>query len=247
MRHKNLADRLVAHRGYMHRCPENTLPSLKAALDAGAAYIEFDLQMNKDHDLVVIHDDSFIRTAGIDQSVFDCTSAQCLEISVHYPKLFSDTFNPTPVFLLQDLLELLVQYPNASAMVEIKRQSLDYWGLELVMGKLLAQLKPHHAQCVLISFSVEAIEYTQQHSDLQTGWIFNNYDDKRRQRAASLGADFLITNHKGLPKGQAPWPEFKRWMLYDIMRPELAIEYSEMGVELIETADIKGLRDALTA
>lgn len=247
MRYSNLADRLVAHRGYMHRCPENTLNSLKAALDAGAAYIEFDVQMNKDHDFIIIHDDNFIRTSGIDQSVFDCTSDQCTDISVHYPDLFADAFYPAPVCLLQTLLELLVQYPKATAMVEVKCQSLEYWGLTTVMNKLLAQLKPYQSQCVLISFSAETIDYTQLYSDLKTGWILDHYDDAHREQAADLGADILIMDYKKLPKGQAPWPEFKRWMLYDIMRPELAIEYSEMGVELIETADIVGLRDALTA
>ena len=40
----NFADHLVAHRGYPARLPENTLPSIKAALQAGARYVEVDVQ-----------------------------------------------------------------------------------------------------------------------------------------------------------------------------------------------------------
>jgi len=34
---------LVAHRGYAFRYPENTLLAIKAAVDAGAKFVEFDV------------------------------------------------------------------------------------------------------------------------------------------------------------------------------------------------------------
>ena len=37
--------RLIAHRGYAARYPENTRESLAAAVEAGARYIEFDVQL----------------------------------------------------------------------------------------------------------------------------------------------------------------------------------------------------------
>jgi hypothetical protein len=50
-----------------------------------------------------------------------------------------------------------------------------------------------------------------------------------------------MIDYKQLPEGQAPWPEFARWMLYDIVDTDIARAYSEMGVELIETADIASM------
>lgn len=110
------------------------------------------------------------------------------------------------------------------------------------MDALLTQLEPHREQCVLISFSAAAIAYTQQHSELRTGWIFKEYDEAHRTLAAGLKADYLVTNYEVIPAGEAPWPEFKHWMLYDIVDTDIALAYSKMGVELIETADVASLK-----
>ena len=37
---------LIAHRGEMHRFAENTLPAIKAAIDAGARNVEIDIQLS---------------------------------------------------------------------------------------------------------------------------------------------------------------------------------------------------------
>jgi glycerophosphoryl diester phosphodiesterase len=222
----------------MRHYPENTYSAIQAALASGADYIEFDVQMNADGDFIVIHDANFKRTAGVDQSVFKTTNQQCQQISVHNPKVCGDKFYPEAVPSLSLILELIKMYPQASAIVEIKKQSLHHWGYEKVMHKLINQLMPYQKQCVLISFDDHAIEYAKQKSSLMTGWVFNKFDKAHYQRAKELKADFLMSNYKKLPKDKLPWPEFKRWMLYDIMDADLAVHYAENGVELIETGDL---------
>ena len=60
-----LPDRgLCAHRGAMTTHPENTLPAFRAAIDAGAHMIEFDVTLTKDNELVVIHDLTVDRTTS---------------------------------------------------------------------------------------------------------------------------------------------------------------------------------------
>lgn len=110
------------------------------------------------------------------------------------------------------------------------------------MDRLIRELEPYREQCVLISFSDVAINHVQQHSHLKTGWLLERYDETHREKAAQLQADFLMCNYQFIPEGEAPWPEFARWMLFDIADPQLALAYSKMGVELIETADIEGLK-----
>ncbi len=241
--------KLVAHRGYMLRYPENTRLGLQAALEAGADYIEFDLQMNADQEFIVIHDDDFKRTAGVHQSVFTASTRKCRSISVHQPELFKDKFNPIFVSTLTEILELNVnaRHPASTALVEIKNQSIEFWGLERVMDGLIRELEPYREQCVVISFSDVAINHVQQHSHLKTGWLLESYDEVHRETAAQLQADFLICDNRVIPEGEAPWPEFAHWMLYDIVDPQLALAYSKMGVELIETADIEGLNMFFTA
>lgn len=226
----------------MQRFPENTRRGLAEALEAGADYIEFDLQMNADRELIVIHDDNFVRTAGINLSVFSADTRTCREISVHQPDRFGDRYQPEPVTILAEILPLLARYPATRAMVEIKEESIAHWGLETVMTPLINALEPRRGQCVLISFSVQAIAWTQRNSSLATGWVLRKYDQASRQRAAALQPDYLMADYELLAPGEPPWPEFRHWMLYDIVDPVIAIEYAQMGVELIETADISTLR-----
>lgn len=233
--------RLVAHRGFMNRYPENTRRGLRAALESGACYIEFDIQMNADGDFIVIHDDNFKRTAGLEKSVFSTSTSDCMKTSVHEPDRLDEQFYPEPVSRLTDILDLIECFPEATALVEIKVESLQHWGVSRVMDKLLGVIGEHAGHCMVISFADIAIDYTRQKSELETGWVLHKYDQAHYQRALSLQADLLICNYRKIPQGEAPWGDFKRWMLYDISDPELALHYGNQGVELIETADIGGM------
>jgi len=53
---------VIAHRGYSQIAPENTLPSFKLAMEAGADLVELDYYHSKDGKLVVIHDSTLDRT-----------------------------------------------------------------------------------------------------------------------------------------------------------------------------------------
>ncbi|MEZ6188464.1 MAG: glycerophosphodiester phosphodiesterase [Planctomycetota bacterium] len=54
--------KIMGHRGARHEAPENTLPSIQRALDAGCEAIEVDVQPTRDGGLVVIHDETLERT-----------------------------------------------------------------------------------------------------------------------------------------------------------------------------------------
>lgn len=55
---------VIAHRGYCKLAPENTLPSFKLALSAGADLVELDYHHSKDGKLIVIHDPKLDRTTN---------------------------------------------------------------------------------------------------------------------------------------------------------------------------------------
>src|SRR5271163_557627 len=59
----------IAHRGASGDFPENTLRSFDAAIAAGAAMCELDVQVTADGVLVVIHDDTLDRTTDGDGKV----------------------------------------------------------------------------------------------------------------------------------------------------------------------------------
>ena len=55
---------VIAHRGASSSAPENTVAAMMEAVDAGADMIELDVQMTRDRQLVVFHDDALGRTTN---------------------------------------------------------------------------------------------------------------------------------------------------------------------------------------
>jgi glycerophosphoryl diester phosphodiesterase len=60
---------VIGHRGARRLAVENTLESLRIALDLGADGVEFDVQMTADGELVLFHDDDLTRLANRPQAV----------------------------------------------------------------------------------------------------------------------------------------------------------------------------------
>lgn len=56
---------IVAHRGASHDAPENTLAAFREAWAQGADNVECDLRISKDGAVIVLHDETLLRTAGI--------------------------------------------------------------------------------------------------------------------------------------------------------------------------------------
>jgi glycerophosphoryl diester phosphodiesterase len=58
---------LVAHRGASAYAPENTVPAFQLAADQGATFVEFDIRLTKDRQIIVLHDDSLERTTDVEE------------------------------------------------------------------------------------------------------------------------------------------------------------------------------------
>jgi glycerophosphoryl diester phosphodiesterase len=67
---------LYAHRGAAAELPENTLPSFRRAIELGADAIETDAHLTRDGHLVLMHDPSGARTAGVARAIGACELAE---------------------------------------------------------------------------------------------------------------------------------------------------------------------------
>ena len=236
---------LVAHRGFMKAFPENTLLSITEAIRQGARFVEFDIQCTKDHQLVVIHDDTLERTTDASGIVSEMTLSAMKKISAHEPERFGEQFKSEPLVTLRQMMETIRQSAATHAFVEIKEECLDFFGHENIMNQLLDELLPHREQCTIISFDEKAIAIAQTHS-WSIGWVIHRYDDTHYHRARQLSPEYLICNHRKLQHDDLPWPGSWQWMLYDITDAALALEYAQRGVNFIETEDVGAmLKDPL--
>ncbi|MEB8430806.1 glycerophosphodiester phosphodiesterase family protein [Cocleimonas sp. KMM 6892] len=231
-------NKLIAHRGDNTNHPENSYAAIESALLAGAQFIEFDIQMNADKTIIVFHDEDFKRMSDKDISVFDVTNETLKSLSIHEPNQFSDKHYPTYTSSLDEILALLKSYPSVTYLIEVKVKSLKHWGLETVMEKLLTQLKPYSHNITVISYSVAALEYIRQFSDIKIGLVFNNYIAKHKDIANKLKPDYMLCPYESFPES-GYWQGTWEWMVYSINDIETAKIWLEKdGIDYIETDDI---------
>jgi len=95
---------VFAHKGDSGRAPENTLRAISQALDAGARYIEIDLQRTADGVAVVLHDDTVDRTTNGSGAARDFSSARLGTLDAG--SWFHPTFAGARIPTLTDVLVL---------------------------------------------------------------------------------------------------------------------------------------------
>ena len=109
-----------AHRGFSSEAPENTLPALATALDAGADIAEIDIRMTSDHVLVLMHDARVDRTtdgAGL-VSAITLADLKRLDAGSWFAPEFIGTTVPTLAEVLEwsgGRLPLIVELKNFPA------------------------------------------------------------------------------------------------------------------------------------
>lgn len=73
---------VAAHRADAMNAPENSLSAIESALEKGASVIEMDVQMTRDGVLVLHHDTSLLRMAGVPESVVDFTYEELMDLEI---------------------------------------------------------------------------------------------------------------------------------------------------------------------
>lgn len=228
---------LVAHRGWPGRYPENSLIGMYAALEAGARYVEFDVQFTRDAVPVVLHDASLRRVTGKGGFVFLKKYSDVASLSAGEPARFGDRFHDLRIPRLQDMLELIESFPGVTAFVEVKRASLLKIGHEKAMDVLRPLLQPRRDWAVLLSFDRDLVAMGRK--EFRVGWAFEPWKSHERRRAEKLQPEFLFTSLRGLPPGaDAFWPGPWQWAIYDVPNLAQAQLLHSMGVHLVETDDI---------
>ncbi len=143
-----MVPKIIAHRGIsVYKVPENTIPALREALELGFA-AEADVQKLKDRRKVLFHDDfmpgesdrdlnggGFFLPSG-KKPVTECTLDELLlqtrfDSTRHEAILAKQAGEPvqlkiskdTPrIATLEELIELVKEFPNSTIFLEIKRQ-----------------------------------------------------------------------------------------------------------------------------
>lgn len=167
--------KIFAHRGSKGTHPENTMSAFKEALRIGADGVEFDVQLTKDNQVVVIHDETVDRTTTGTGYVKDYTLAelQQLDAGIKFDSAFIGERIPT-------LEEVLALYQPTSFLIniELKNDLFRYEGME---EKVIAFVRQYQLEdrVILSSFNHDCIAYLQTlNTSIELALLYDTYDEQ---------------------------------------------------------------------
>jgi glycerophosphoryl diester phosphodiesterase len=150
--------RIIGHRGARGEAPENTLGGFRYLHDLGIRAVEFDVRQLKDDQLVVIHDDDFVRTTGKLQHVESCNlhEAQQFDHRHQWHAWAFEEYTPS----LPHVMTCLTDFEHIE--VEIKAVA-DEAAAERLILQLHQDLVGFEQAATITSFDVKILAALQQH------------------------------------------------------------------------------------
>ena len=133
-----------AHRGAPAELPENTLPGFARALELGADVLETDVHMTRDGHVVVSHDPSLLRSAGVAVDLRRSTLAEVRRWDVGWGHVDAKGGRPYAGgdFRVPTLEEVLATFPDARFNVDAKQSSPPMVPLRRLKGASCRTMVP---------------------------------------------------------------------------------------------------------
>lgn len=212
-----MRDRIVAHRGNALEHRENSVAAIRSAVELGARFVEVDVQMSSDMVPVLMHDACLLRMYGKDRDSFD-TSAQGLR-----------------ALGVETLSEGIAALDQATAFVEIKRDSVRKFGARAVVDRVCRDCPPDW--CVIISFDHDAALLARGQG-YRIGFVLPDLGPKSRATCDVHKPEYVFVDQKHVTG--PVWPEFL-WVAYEVIDKAMAARLIGYGVDLLETMRVRQL------
>ncbi|HRJ72502.1 MAG TPA: glycerophosphodiester phosphodiesterase [Terrimicrobiaceae bacterium] len=237
---------IIAHRGASDGFPENTASAVRAAWNQGADAVEVDVRMTRDGRIVLMHDETALRTAGRDDEVSALTAAELMALDAGSWKGRAHAGERIP--RLDEILDLV---PDGRRLyIEIKCGSEAVPALRDVCRDRGAE----PAQTAFIAFDRSVCESIKRACpDHPVLWIIGR--QQRSTRLENLIAECVSSGLDGLDFC-ADWPinaDFVRRVktaglavcVWTVDDPRLAVRLAEAGVDGITTNRPGWLREKM--
>jgi glycerophosphoryl diester phosphodiesterase len=176
---------VIAHRGAAGKAPENTLASMRQAIEDGADMIEIDVQESSDGEVMVIHDSDFMKLSGVDLKVWDGSLKQLQEIDIG--SWFDPKFSAERVPTLAQVLE--VARGKVHVVIELK-----YYGHDQQLEQRVVEIVEKAGMVddiVIMSLQYKGIEKIRA---LRPQWVIGLLSTTAVGNLAKLDLDFLAVN-----------------------------------------------------
>lgn len=176
---------VIAHRGAAGSAPENTLASVRQAIEDGADWIEIDVQETADGEVIVIHDSDFMKLAGVNLKVWDGTleEMRAIDVGSWFGNEFADERVPTLAEVLKEV------HGGARVIIELK-----YYGHDQQLERRVVEIV-EQADMVddvkIMSLSYQGIQKIRA---LRPDWSIGLLAAQAAGDLVQLDVDFLAVN-----------------------------------------------------
>lgn len=228
--------KIIGHRGGAAGYPENTLAAFKKAVELGADGVEFDVQLTKDGEVVVIHDELIDRTMTGSGLVKDHTLKELRQMSAG--EFFSPDFKAEKIPTLTEVLEIVQDLEVIN--IELKNY-LPYPELEEKVLKLVDQFEIRD-QVIISSFNHHSLQKVKKlQPTIKTGALLMAKMIEPADYAFKRGFDalhlhFLTADQKTIDKSHFMGMQVN---VYTVNFAESVLELLEKEVDMIMTDDLK--------
>lgn len=229
---------VTAHRGSSSKAPENTLSAIKLAMSEKADYIEIDVMLTKDQEVVLSHDANLKRVSGHDQMIKEMTLEEVKKIDIG--SYFDSEYSQERIPTLKEVLELI----KGKTKLNIELKPMEN-GKELA-EKVAEVLEAYdmHQDVVVSSLDYECLQVFRARSPLtKIGYILSlGVGDFTK-----LDVDFVSVEYDLLTKGlsyamSGCGKEIHVWTIND---PEKVRDVARLRVDNIITDSVEMVQEKL--
>lgn len=187
---------IYAHRGARGYAPENTMTAFGMAIDCHADGIELDVQLTKDHQLVICHDHTISRTSNGSGWIKDFTLGELKTFD--FGSWFSPNFAGESIPTFEEFFRWYITTP-LRLNIEIKNGPVVYDGIETLLVNTIKKMVPEkfslYDRIIISSFyhpSLIKIKELDHH--FKTGILFSDRPVNVLQLIQQTNADYLHPN-----------------------------------------------------
>lgn len=225
---------VFAHRGANQYAPENTIAAFLKAQELGVRWVEFDVMLSKDQQVVVFHDDKLNRTSTGKGYVHALTyeDLRTLDAGSWFNRLFKE--EKIPSFI--EVIDFLKKH-NMGANVEIKAfPGMEILTVEKVLTIMEAEWSADMLPPLISSFSLLALQTVKKISNkfylglLLDKWIKNWKDNADLLQCASVHLNQKIATPARVSEIKSAGFQVYCYTVNDRMRAE---ELFDMGVDAL--------------
>ncbi|CAK9014919.1 Putative glycerophosphodiester phosphodiesterase YhdW (Glycerophosphoryl diester phosphodiesterase), partial [Durusdinium trenchii] len=179
------ATEITAHRGASGSAPENTLAAVREAIEAGADWVEIDVQESKEGVVVVAHDSDLKKLSGSDAKIWELTLDELRQIDIG--SRFGPEFSVERVPTLEQVLD--VCRGRVGLNIELK-----YYGHDQDLERKVVQLveaRGMQDDVLIMSLEARGIERIKR---LRPDWTVGLLIAVAAGDLTNVDADFLAVN-----------------------------------------------------